>query len=142
MDAAFNMLKEDADNFVSGGSGWAYNKIEELRITISKYQVNDRVLGNAGQLFGLGGSYIPLPPWISNKKAAINPMNEDDQKCFHYCMEMFYHDSNKNLPKLNRNRTSNYPWEGRHYNYEGMNFPVSIKDIDIFEKTQVCLLMY
>ena len=30
-----------------------------------------------------GGSYIDSPSWIKNKKATINPIN-DDKKCFQY----------------------------------------------------------
>ena len=30
-----------------------------------------------------GNSYIKSPEWIANKKATINPKNEDD-KCFRY----------------------------------------------------------
>ena len=33
--------------------------------------------------FKCGGSYIDSPNWIKNKKAIINPKNEDD-KCFLY----------------------------------------------------------
>ena len=29
-----------------------------------------------------GGSYIDSPDWIKNKKATINPTNENDNKCF------------------------------------------------------------
>ena len=31
-----------------------------------------------------GGSYIDFPDWRKNKKAAINPINEKDNKCFPY----------------------------------------------------------
>ena len=29
-----------------------------------------------------GSSYIPLPKWISDKKATINPQNTHNNKCF------------------------------------------------------------
>ena len=32
------------------------------------------------------GSYIEAPKWIKNKKATINPQNEDDDKCFQYAV--------------------------------------------------------
>ena len=28
------------------------------------------------------GSYIHSPDWIKNRKAAINPINKNDNKCF------------------------------------------------------------
>ena len=38
--------------------------------------------------FKRGGSYIDSPDWIKNKKAIINPKNEDD-KCFQYIFNTF-----------------------------------------------------
>ena len=32
-----------------------------------------------------GGSYIDSPKWLKNKKATINPKNDDD-KCFQYAL--------------------------------------------------------
>ena len=32
-----------------------------------------------------GGSYIDSPKWLKNKKATINPKNNDD-KCFQYAV--------------------------------------------------------
>ena len=32
------------------------------------------------------GSYIDLPDWIKNQKAAINPINKKDNKCFQYAV--------------------------------------------------------
>ena len=32
-----------------------------------------------------GGSYIDSPKWLKNKKATINPKN-NDQKCFQYAL--------------------------------------------------------
>ena len=29
-----------------------------------------------------GSSYLPLPKWIANKKAIINPKNEKDEELF------------------------------------------------------------
>ena len=32
------------------------------------------------------GSYIDSPDWIKNKKAATNPINTKDNKCFQYAV--------------------------------------------------------
>ena len=32
------------------------------------------------------GSYIDSPDWIKNKKAATNPINKKDNKCFQYAV--------------------------------------------------------
>ena len=31
-------------------------------------------------------SYLPLPDWISSKKAIINPKNEEDEECFKWAV--------------------------------------------------------
>ena len=31
-----------------------------------------------------GGSYIDSPDWIENKKATINSINKEDDKCFQH----------------------------------------------------------
>ena len=33
-----------------------------------------------------GGSHIDSPDWIKNKKAATNPINKKDNKCFQYAV--------------------------------------------------------
>ena len=33
-----------------------------------------------------GSSHLPLPDWISNKKAVINPKNEEDEECFKWAI--------------------------------------------------------
>jgi hypothetical protein len=56
------------------GSGFTIVGINSINIHIGKYDPSR------------GGSYIPLPMWISHKKACINIKNNDD-KCFKYCIE-------------------------------------------------------
>ena len=53
----------------------------------------DFVLDNVDSLYyklhnislNRGGSYIDSPEWLQNKKATINPKNNDD-KCFQYAL--------------------------------------------------------
>ena len=46
-----------------------------------------------------GGSCIDSPEWLKNKKAAINPKNNDDQ-CFQYTLTVALNYQNiKNNPK-------------------------------------------
>ena len=40
-----------------------------------------------------GRSYIDSPEWIKNKKATINPKNNDD-KCFQYTLAVALNDQN------------------------------------------------
>ena len=46
-----------------------------------------------------GGSYIDSPKWLKNKKATINPKNNDD-KCFQYALTVaLNHEQIKNNPE-------------------------------------------
>ena len=76
-----------------------------------------------------GSSYIPLPEWLANKKAIINPRNED-QECFKWSVivalkweEIDSHP--ERISKLKRFE--------KDFDWSGIKFPVSVKDIKDFE---------
>ena len=51
-----------------------------------------------------GGSYIDSPEWLKNKKATINPKNNDDN-CFQYALTIaLNHKQIKSHPKKNIDR--------------------------------------
>ena len=78
-----------------------------------------------------GNSYIKCPERIANKKAAINPKNEDD-KCFKYSIVIaLQHDEFKNHPERISHMHHFFSCE---YNWEGIEFPAGIKDWKRFEK--------
>ena len=66
-----------------------------------------------------GNSYIKSPEWIANKKATINPKNEDD-KCFKYSIILaLHHNEFKNHPERISNLRHFFSYE---YNWEGIEF--------------------
>ena len=75
-------------------------------------------------------SYIKLPEWIQNKKAVINPQNKDEE-CFKWAVigALHHEDIKHNPERISLLR----PYENQ-YNWKGLEFPVSIKKIDKFEK--------
>ena len=77
-----------------------------------------------------GGSYTELPEWLKSKKAVINPQNKDEE-CFKWTVnEALHHKQIKHHPeRISLLR----PYENQ-YNWKGLEFPVSIKKIDKFEK--------
>ena len=77
-----------------------------------------------------GSSYTELPEWIKSKKAVINPQNKDEE-CFKWAViEALHHEDIKHHPeRISLLR----PYENQ-YNWKGLEFPVSIKKIDKFEK--------
>ena len=78
----------------------------------------------------IGSSCNELPEWTKNKKAAINPQNKDEE-CFKWAViEALHH---KEI-KYNPERISLLrPYENQ-YNWKELEFPVSTKKIDKFEK--------
>ena len=66
-----------------------------------------------------GNSYIKSPEWVANKKATINPKNEDD-KCFKYSIILaLHHNEFKNHPERISNLRHFFSYE---YNWEGIEF--------------------
>ena len=77
-----------------------------------------------------GSSYTELPVCMKNKKAVINPQNKDEE-CFKWAVIVALHDEDI---KHNPERISLLrPYENQ-YNWKGLEFPVSIKKINKFEK--------
>ena len=55
------------------GSEFVFDSVDLLHYNLHKISLNR------------GGSYIDSPKWLKNKKATINPQNNDD-KCFQYAL--------------------------------------------------------
>ena len=76
-----------------------------------------------------GSSYIPLPDWLTKKKAIINPRNSD-MECFKWAVitattwEEIDRDHQR-ISKLRRYEND--------FDWDGIEFPVSFKDIKRFE---------
>ena len=74
-----------------------------------------------------GSSYLPLPDWLARKKAIVNPHNNDEE-CFKWSVIAAEKVEMKDLQRLSNlsKFTDNYDWSG-------LEFPVSNKDIGKFE---------
>lgn len=106
----------------SRGSGWSLLQVNSMDVRVHKQGYGDR-----------GSSYIPLPKKISDTKSCINVQNQDNE-CFKYAMlTKFIHDQPNFHPK-NINKFSSL---SNKYNFSGVNYPVSLKDIVKFEKCNV-----
>ena len=77
-----------------------------------------------------GGSYLPLPEFIANKKAIINPRNEDDDECFKWAVITALHHAEI---KFGPERIYNLKKFVDNYDWSGLSFPTSLKEIKIFE---------
>ena len=76
-----------------------------------------------------GNSHLPLPDWLAQKKAIINPQNEDEE-CFKWAVIAALEWSNI---KFNPERISNLMKFAGNYDWSGLKFPIAIKDINDFE---------
>ena len=76
-----------------------------------------------------GSSYLPLPDWLACKKAIINPKNAD-QECFKWAVMAAsrWEDINNNPERISKLRKFE-----RDFDWSGIGFPVSFKDISKFE---------
>ena len=76
-----------------------------------------------------GSSYLPPQDWIARKKAVVNPQN-DDEECFKWAVI-----AAENFKEIGKNpqRVSNLRKFTDNYDWSGLKFPVSIKDIEKFK---------
>ena len=73
------------------------------------------------------GSYTDSPEWLKNKKATINPQNNDDN-CFQYALTVAL-----NYIKKTPRRISNIKPFIDQYDWKGINFPSHKEDWKKFE---------
>ena len=98
------------------GSGWYFKEIVHLEIHTVDYNPMR------------GSSYIPLPDWITKKKAILNIKNKDN-KCFLWCVLRYLYPKGKNAELL-----TDLKQKENSLNTKGIKFPIKLKDISKFEK--------
>ena len=77
-----------------------------------------------------GSSYTELPKCLKSKKAMINPQSKDEERFKWAVIEALHHQKIKHHPdRISLLR----PYENQ-YTWKELEFPVSIKKIDKFEK--------
>ena len=107
---------EQLEVYQKNGSGWYFNEVVQLEIHLVEYNPTK------------GSSYIPLPDWISNKKAIVNIENKDE-KCFLWCVLRYLHPKEIHEEKLTDLKKYEFS-----LNTKGISFPIKLKDISKFEK--------
>ena len=99
------------------GSGWVFIKVIRLILKIDKWDPLK------------ASSYIDLPPELKNKKALIN-MKNTDNKCFLWSVLRGLNPKDKDAGRIDEDLKS----KENTLNMEGIEYPVSLKDIKRFEK--------
>ena len=77
-----------------------------------------------------GSSYIDLPPELKNKKALINMKNKDNNKCLLWSVLRGLNPKDRDAERIDKDLKS----KENTLNMEGIEYPVSLKDIKRFEK--------
>ena len=115
--AGFHEIKHNFDIFIQHSSWWVLKTIKSLHLSLVKYQ----------PLKG-GCSLHKLPIVVLRKKACLS-INCDDNKCFIYAIlaHMF-------PCTLHPGRINNYLAFMDVLNTDGLNFPVTLRQIERFEK--------
>ena len=121
------LIKEEFDRFVERvkgeiegwsvkGSGWVLERIKLAYVNVARYQALCR------------GTYLNLPQKLKSKKAIINVKNRDNE-CLKWALRAALYPAPNGK---NPNRPSSCPVVDG-INYEGIDFPTPVKQIDKLE---------
>ena len=114
-EEAFPRLQETLEKLTQRGSGWVVVQVRTLWLDIARYQPLR------------GGSYIPLPKKLQDKKAVVNVKNTDDQ-CLRWALRSAIFQVAKD-PQ----RPAKYPTVDG-LDFTGVDAPTPISQIDKVER--------
>ena len=115
-DNIFEIINGKIEAWVAEGSGWEVEKIELVYVNVARFQPLR------------GGTYLPIPTKLKNKKAVMNVENKDNE-----CLKWAIRSALFPPPKgKNPNRPSSYPVNDG-INWSGIVFPTPVKQIDKLE---------
>ncbi|XP_057338514.1 uncharacterized protein LOC130676378 [Microplitis mediator] len=117
--SVYDVLLKKVEEFNQKDSGWSLVEVINLTINIARY---------APLRAGLS-TFVTLPKDIQYKKAVINIQN-NDEFCFLWCVTAAVYGAETTHPE----RISSYPHFSTLFNYKGIDFPITLKDIPKFEK--------
>ena len=100
------------------GSGWVFVEVENLTLHTDIW---DPIKAS---------SYIDLPKELKNKNAIINMKNEDNNKCFLWCVLRALNPKDNHPERIDKDLKS----KENTLNMEGISYPVELKYIKRFEK--------
>ena len=114
VDEMINHMKEQIENPALLNSRFVFDEV--LFTNIDFHQLN----------LTRESSYLPLPQWLAKKKAIINPQNEDEE-CFKWAVIA----ASVNIK--DPQRISKLKKFEKDFDWSGIEFTVSVKDIRKFE---------
>lgn len=108
-------IEQRIEDFEQVGSGWTLHRICEIEMNANQYDVLR------------GASYMKLPNFLMNKKAIIN-IDNTDEYCFKWAVLA------ARFPQRNGQRHQLYRQHEHQLDFSGLEFPVRMEDINMFEK--------
>ena len=117
VSAMIEHMKQQIKNPALRDSKFVFNRIIHMDIDFHRLNLTR------------GSGYIPLPDWLAKKKAIINPKNSD-LECFKWAViaAMRWDEIDRDHQRISKLRR----YED-DFDWDGIKFPASIKDIKRFE---------
>ena len=116
IERIIEILQNMIEEFEEKGSDWVIEDIDRLDIRIAIYNPLT------------GGCHRPLPEELKNKRAIINIINKDDNKCFVWCVLASLYP-----PKCHPELVSKYQKYLSNLNLKNFKFPMNLNRIERFE---------
>ena len=112
-----DQVKGEIEAWSERGSGWVMDRILEAFINVARYEPMR------------GGSYMPLPPKLKNKRAVLNIQNRDNQ-CLRWALRAALFPAPRGRNPI---RPASYPTEDG-LDFTCIDFPTPVNQIDRLEK--------
>ena len=112
-------MKHQIENPALSDSKFAFNEV--LHVDVNFHRLN----------LTRGSSYLPLPDWLAKKKVIINPKNAD-RECFKWAViaASRWEEIGNNLERISKLKRFE-----ADFDWSGVGFPVSFRDIKGFESS-------
>lgn len=116
LNEALQKMYASLEKYMREGSGWYVKKVLKLKIHTVVYKpVN-------------GSAYIPLPRSLALSKSLLNIENENDNRCFLYCLLAFMHPT-----AMEPEKAENYYQYESEVDMRGITYPVTLQQISKVE---------
>ena len=113
-----NTISKKIEDFTCQSSGWTINKLKAFELKIVKY---DPIKAS---------SYIELPGKFTNSKFKLVNIKNTDNECFKWAVARFFCADEKHSERISKKLKK----EAEKFNFEGIEFPMKLNKIYIFEK--------
>ena len=127
IQASQQLILNKIAQWISEGSGWTIQSIENHYINIANYSPLK------------GSSYIELPQELQNSAKGLINLKNKDNECFRWCHIRHLNPQDKDSQRIKKT-DKKYIGE---LDYSNIKFPVTVKQINIIEKqNNICINLF